>query len=320
MTSFAAAFQGSLAADALSMPVHWYYDREALKRDYGLVDHFVTPRNPFPNSFMAKASYTPVNGRADILHDQARFYGQKEIHYHQCLKAGENTLNFKLARELYTLVKERGGYDADVWLERYVERMLEPGWHRDTYIEECHRAFFTHYAQGVPLRECGIPDKHIGGLAAVPALLAALEGMPREELRAIVKEHVNLTHKHEGALAAADTLVRLLWEISQGSSVRDAIRKEGGEWLSAENAEAWLDEDDLHVVGARFSAACYVEDAMPSSLYLAWKYEEEFAAGIIANTMCGGDNCHRGAVVGSLLAAANGGVPERFAVKEPATV
>ena len=40
-------------------------------------------------------------------------------------------------------------------------------------------------------------------------------------------------------------------------------------------------------------------------------YSPGFAAGIIANAMVGGDNCHRGAVVGGLLAAANG-VPEQF--------
>lgn len=311
MTPFAAAYQGSLSADALAMPVHWYYDREALRRDYGLVDHFMPPRNPFPDSFMAKASYTPLNEKADILHEQAQYYGREEIHYHQFLKAGENTLNFQLARELHSFVTERGGYDADAWLERYIACMLRPGWHRDTYIEECHRAFFTNYAKGLPPRECGVRDKHIGVLAAVPALLAALEGSSRDELRAVVQEHVNLTHKHPGALSAADTLVRLLWEISQGAGLRDAIRKEGGDWLKAEDAEAWSGEDDLRVVGGRFSAACYVEDAMPSSLYLAWKYHGDFAAGIIANTMAGGDNCHRGAVVGSLLAAVNG-VPEGF--------
>ncbi|MEC7280806.1 MAG: ADP-ribosylglycohydrolase family protein, partial [Verrucomicrobiota bacterium] len=32
----------------------------------------------------------------------------------------------------------------------------------------------------------------------------------------------------------------------------------------------------------------------------------DFSAGIIANAYCGGDNCHRGAVVGALLGAANG--------------
>jgi len=45
---------------------------------------------------------------------------------------------------------------------------------------------------------------------------------------------------------------------------------------------------------------------MPTSLYRAWKYHDDCAAGIPANAMVGGDNCHRGAVVGSLLGGANG--------------
>jgi len=315
MTPYTAAYQGSLSADALSMPVHWYYDRDALRREYGLVDHFMAPHNPHTGTFMDRTHYAALNEKGDILHDQSQYYGQEGVHYHQFLRAGDNTLNFFLAADLYDFVKDRGGYDADAWLERYIAHMLEPSWHRDTFVEEYHRNFFTNYSKGKPPRECGVPDKHIGGLAQVPALVAALEDTPLEELRAIVKEHVGLTHPHPEALRAADTLVRLLAAVAGGAGVRDAIRAEGGDWLAAEDAEALLDEEDNHVVGGRFSAACYVEDAMPSSLYLAWKYQDDFAAGIIANTMAGGDNCHRGAVVGSVLAAANGGVPERFAVK-----
>ena len=46
------ALKGALIADALSMPVHWYYDRLALRRDYGRVDRFLAPRNPHPNSIL----------------------------------------------------------------------------------------------------------------------------------------------------------------------------------------------------------------------------------------------------------------------------
>ena len=45
---------------------------------------------------------------------------------------------------------------------------------------------------------------------------------------------------------------------------------------------------------------------MPSVLYLALKYHNEPAQGLIANTNLGGDNVHRGAVLGALLGAANG--------------
>ena len=65
------------------------------------------------------------------------------------------------------------------------------------------------------------------------------------------------------------------------------------------------------VVGRILSPACYIQDAFPASLYLAWKYAEDFSGGIMANANVGGDNCHRGAVVGSLLGVANG-VPARW--------
>ena len=34
------ALYGLYIGDALAMPVHWYYDRDALKRDYGYVTDF----------------------------------------------------------------------------------------------------------------------------------------------------------------------------------------------------------------------------------------------------------------------------------------
>ena len=305
------AFLGSLAADALAMPAHWYYDTAALHRDYGTVDRFLEPKNPHPGSILWRSEYHALNEKGNILREQAQYWGRRDVHYHQFLKAGENTLNFRLARELYSFVRQRGGYDPDAWLERYIARMLEPGWHRDTYVEEYHRAFFTRYAQGKKPRKCGISDEHIGGLATVPALCAALEGMPLSELRAVVKEHVGLTHAHANVLRAADTLVRLLWGIAHGDAVRDVIRREAGDWISGNKSDSWLHQPDEHVIGSRFSPACYIADAMPASLYLVWKYHNDFTAGIVANAMVGGDNCHRGAVVGSLLGAACG-VPERF--------
>ncbi len=36
------ALYGLFIGDALAMPVHWYYDTKALKRDYGLVKDYLT--------------------------------------------------------------------------------------------------------------------------------------------------------------------------------------------------------------------------------------------------------------------------------------
>jgi ADP-ribosyl-[dinitrogen reductase] hydrolase len=301
---FEAAHEGALVADALAMPVHWYYDRSALRREYGAITKFVAPQAFHSGSILFRSSYRALNERGDILREQAAYWGKPGVHYHQFLAAGENTLNYKLAAELKRFCTERGGYNPDAWLERYVACMLQPGWHKDTYVEEYHRAFFTHYSQGTPLRKCGIEDEHIGGLATVPALIAALAGAALPELRATVKLHVGLTHMHEGVQRAADSLTLVLFAMSAGEPLREAMAAHATDWISPTNAQKWSErENDEQVIGQRFSPACYIEDAMRASMYLAWKYHDAFADGVIANAMVGGDNCHRGAVVGSLLAA-----------------
>jgi ADP-ribosylglycohydrolase len=298
-------------ADAVAMPVHWYYDRAALRAEYGEITGYLAPKNPHTDSILWRSHYTPLNERGEILHEQAVYWGQRGVHYHQFLQAGENTLNFQLATELVRVCEIRGGYDPDLWLAHYIDFLRTPGRHRDTYLEEYHRGFFTNLARGKAPRKCAVSDEHIGGLAQVPALCYVLRDADLTELRGLVKTHVGLTHAHEGVLRAADTLARLLFRLREGWALREAIRREATDWISGNEVNIWLNQPDEHVIGRRFSPACYIAESMPASLYLAWKYHKDFDAGVLANAMVGGDNCHRGAVVGALLGAANG-VPAKW--------
>jgi ADP-ribosyl-[dinitrogen reductase] hydrolase len=309
----AGAVWGALIGDALAMPVHWYYDRAALHRDYGVVRDYLAPRNPHPDSILWRSVYTPLNERGDILHEQAQYWGQRGVHYHQFLRAGENTLNLQLARVLLESLIARGGYDAEDYLQRYLEFMLTPGRHRDTYVEEYHRKFFTAYARGTNPRKCGGSDIHIGGLAHVGVLCAFL-GSDLGAAREAVREHIQLTHRDPEVLKAGDALVRMLGTVLAGGGLREAIFAHGSDWFSKRRSEQWSREPDEIVIGQRVSPACYIADAFPASLYLAWKYADDFEAGIVANVNVGGDNCHRGAVVGALLGAAAGKdrIPARF--------
>lgn len=294
---------GALAADALSMPVHWYYDRSALQRNYPMLKLYVAPKSPHADSILWRSEYQALNEKGNILHEQAVYWGRKGVHYHQFLHAGENTLNFQLAVALFEQVKQAGRYNAEAWVEKYCDFMLTPERHRDTYVEECHRAFFTNYARGKKWRSCGVDDVHIGGLASVPALVEAL-GAGHPDLRAVVQEHVAITHKNSEVLRAADTLVRLHALIEKGAvSLEEALFEEASDYISRRKVEAWSKRSDEAVIGGILSPACYIKDAFPAALYLVWKYKRDFSGGIIANANLGGDNCHRGAVVGSLLGA-----------------
>ncbi|MCH8475613.1 MAG: ADP-ribosylglycohydrolase family protein [Opitutales bacterium] len=306
---FLAAYQGSLFADALAMPVHWYYDRDALDRDYGPIDRFHAPKPKHPDSILWRSRYEPPTPEADILHGQAIYWGQREVHYHQFLPAGENTLNFQLARELYRQVVDRGGYDPPQWLERYIELMRDPDFHQDTYVEEYHRNFFLRLAQGKRPERCGSKDIHIGGLAHVPALLAAGEAVGNLSL-AVAREqtrvHVSLTHDDDEVRRAADTLVRMLFVLAEGKSLEEALVLEANGYVGVKQLEIWAARPDREVVGNILTPACYLPESFTAALFLAWKYRQNGFAGVRANAEVGGDNCHRGAVVGALLGASCG--------------
>ena len=302
------AFLGSLVADAVSMPVHWYYDTRSLDRDYPNLRGYEAPRSSHPDSILWRSKYEPLNEEADILHAQAAFWGKPGVHYHQFLQRGENTLNFLLAAQLYRSTVRHGGYDKDRWLQIYVTSMRDPDWHRDTYVEEYHRAFFEIRARGKRLEKCGIDDLHIGGLAPVPALIAALDALGEVDSKhacKLVSEHVDLTHKNLRVRECSVALTHMLLAISQGVPLRESIAVFGKPWVSEKSLERWADSTDRAVVGQQYSPACYLPDSFKASLYLAWKYADDFSEGILANARVGGDNCHRGAVIGSLLAAAN---------------
>jgi len=299
------AILGMFIGDALAMPVHWYYNRQALYRDYGHVTGYKAPRNPHPDSILWRSAY---NGAADILHDQRKYWGQHGIHYHQFLKAGENTLNLKLCTLLIDTLVENGSYDSDAYLERYIDFMITPGRHRDTYVEEYHRHFFASYAHGKPPRSCGVVEKHISGvIGMIPLLVYYAED--QEKARHLALQHLRLTHLGDRMSTAGNLLIDILLPVLNGASLRDIIvdkMKRQDNPLLGYPFSRWFEEPDEAIIGSRLSSACYVEDAIPSVIYLALKYYDEVARGLITNTNLGGDNAGRGAVVGALLGAANG--------------
>lgn len=304
---------GPFIADALAMPVHWYYNRGAMLRDYGVVQDYLPPRNPHPDSILWRSSYTPLNKRGDILHGQARYWGVRDIHYHQFLQAGENTLNLQLGHVLLASVTHSGGYDLSDYLQRYMEFMLTPGSHRDTYVEEYHRHFFTCFARGWKPARCGGKDVHIGGLAHVAILCAHFADDADAALQA-VRMHVGFSHGSPEVIEAAVAMTRIIFAVLEGAPLRDAILRHGSTWISPRKVADWSGEPDLVVIGTRLSPACYIRDAFAASLYLSWKYDDDFESAVIANANAGGDNCHRGAVIGALVGASVGsyGLPQKW--------
>ena len=111
------ALWGMFVGDALAMPVHWYYDIAALRRDFGVVRDFQPPRDFHPSSIMSLAS-TAGAGRGSqegevvgsvILHGKKHLWGRPNRHYHEGLQSGDNTLNLLCVRVLLRSMNRIGG-------------------------------------------------------------------------------------------------------------------------------------------------------------------------------------------------------------------
>ena len=284
---------GLFIGDALAMPVHWYYDRQALARDYGWVNSYQAPKNPHANSILWRSEYQALNEKGEILHDQTRYWGKKDIHYHQFLKPGENTLNLKLCGLAWQLCKE--GYERTEYIARYIAFMQDPDSHNDTYLEECHRGSFTNLARGKKPEKCAVVEKHIGGLAHLfPVFLSTRD-------RALALDHMAVTHAGQKMRQTGAEVLDVLEVCLEAGDVEHAIRP-----LLGKRRTSWLSMPDEDVIGPRLSTACYVEDSWPAVLYLLMKYLDQPRNALEANTNLGGDNCYRGAVLGGLLGAYHG--------------
>ncbi|MGB0416245.1 MAG: ADP-ribosylglycohydrolase family protein [Coraliomargarita sp.] len=306
---FLAAWWGSFIGDALAMPVHWYYKRELIPRDYGAIRGYLAPKNPHPDSILWRSHYESTCPEDNILHDQAQYWGKPGVHYHQFLEAGENTLNLKIASLLADSLVVQSGYDPADFAKRYINFMLTPGMHRDTYVEEYHRTFFQNYGRGKPIEKCGPEDSHIGCLAALTPLVLFYH-QDHDRMLHAVRKQMSLTHKGETAARAGELYAEIIFYLLQGHSLESALFDQiGRNTYQVLHApfRRWIENhEDEDVIGKQVSTACYLEDALPATLYLALKYEKDLETGLLTNTRLGGDNCHRGAALGCILGAAGG--------------
>lgn len=297
--------KGLRIGDALAMPVHWYYDQERLLGDYGEVQRFLAPKNPHPGSILWRSSYHPPNEKGEILHEQRQYWGKRDIHYHQFLAAGESTLNAQLCRRHWELLNAEGGWDANSFLEDYIRFMTTPGMHRDTYVEECHRVFFSNYALGKSPVRCAQKEKHVGGLCFLFPLLAYYE-MDYAAGREAAKARLALTHPgslmEEGAGIVFDLWEQVCAGSTPSAAAEQVVRGQassllGGSWNS------WLKQETRSCLARSIGTVCYLPQAIPAILYLLWKHGDDPKRCLVENTMSGGDNVHRGMVLGALLGA-----------------
>ncbi len=332
-----ASLQSMFVGDSLAMPVHWYYNpMDILKQFRGGITKLEAAPAHHPSSIMSLHS-TKQGGRnrrntkkpqAEIVGDvilkgKRQYWNQPNQHYHQGMAAGQNTLNAHCARAtMRTLAVNGGHYDEDLFLDAYIELMTaDPALHPDTYAESYHRGFFANLSAGKPRNKCGAvthDTASIGGLVTIApiAISERLRGTPLEAVQTICRKHLQLTHPDDYLAKVCGDYVGLLDALlfrTEENSAQEII----GAWAKRSIGMAMPEllnkvYSDNDVVGRLFSSACYISDSWPSVLYLAYKYAERPEAGLFANANLGGDNVHRGIVLGATLGLACNNIPHEL--------
>lgn len=333
----AASLLSMFVGDSLAMPVHWYYNpMDIFKQFSGGITKLEDAPKHHPSSIMSLHS-TKQGGRDSrrskkpqkeivgdvILKGKQQFWNQSNQHYHQGMRAGENTLNAHCARMIMrTLAANDGHYDEDLFLDAYIDLMTaDPALHPDTYAESYHRGFFANLSAGKARNKCGAvthDTASIGGLVTIAPIVISerLRGTSLETVQTICHQHLQLTHPDEFLAKVCGDYVGLLDALlfrSEADSAQEIIAA----WAKRSIGMAMPEllgkvHSDNDVVGRLFSSACYISDSWPSLLYLAYKYAEKPEAGLMANANLGGDNVHRGTVLGAIFGLASNDIPNEL--------
>jgi len=303
---------GQFIGDSLAMPVHWYYDINQLKKDFGKITKYEAPKQSFPNSIL-NLSNTDGPGRGSftgnligevILHDKKKFWERgKNYHYHHGMKAGENTLDSQITRVLYRNMINNQSFNSSSFLEDYIKFMTTPNTHNDVYASSAIRIFFKNWSLGKPVENCPGDDKH--NVEAIDALVITLPVILKNlfsedenrnaEIKAAILSTRTAVDCCEYAIIYSDLIRSILLK---QSSLRDAII-EAGNKIGANiknDVEKYSGSNDP-------MTACYIDSSFPMMLFYAYKYADDPEKMLLASANGGGENVARGALLGALAGA-----------------
>jgi len=309
-------FFGALVADALTLGSHYEYDAKVIKKAYGgTISKYMAP--------------------GEAMGGSTHGVGWGRRNYHPGQKAGDQTDYGEYNVLVLEHLANRKDLAAPVKLEELIphwrKRLESPSWG----AWKC-----TQTKQTLQQVAQGVPHDRLGGMSNAMSVRHAAAHAVYDKEADVVKaaRTVMFTHRNSEALGGGEFFARVAHKIiHDGMKPREAIEaaaKTMGKWYvdKANQGIAKFEEatdpskplskeefvDDLASTSMarlwdvgksepiKVGKASPTEGTLPTSVYLILKYQDDFAAGVKANAMIGGDNASRSIAVGMILGAWNG--------------
>ena len=326
----AGAVIGALIGDALGLGCHWYYDLDALHRDYGeWIDDYTTPR---PDRYHAgmRAGQLSQSGLIMVML-------LRSVADHGTYR--EDDFTRRLDEELFPLLDGTpmcgpGGYTSqsirDAWRLRVQQRRpwTETGGHADT-TEAAERAIVLAVRYALQPRlvaetvsaNCRLTqsdDAIVAMTTAYSCVLALLVGGERldpaisDRLMQLVKSGELPFHAVTGDKLAAPR-------------PGDPDPPRAGRFASPDAlltphyaAQAACDPgiriEPAWKVSLVYGMPCAIYHQLPAAYYLAARFADDFESAMLHAINGGGQNMARAMLTGALVGAQVGlrGIPQRF--------
>lgn len=324
------AVMGALIGDALGLGCHWYYDLDALRRDYGAwITDYSTPRPE---------------------------------RYHGGMRAGQLSQSGLILVMLLQSLVEQGDYVEDDFTRRLDEELFPlldgtpangPGGYTSQSIREAWR---RRVQQKLSWRETG---GHADTTEAAERVIALAVRYAREPRK--VAEHVSanclLTQADEAIVAMTTAYGLVLSRLALGEKLTPAISDtlmhlvHDGEipfhavtgknfaaprpgdpdppragrfsspdalltphYMALAAADPGIRIEPAWKVSLVYGLPCAIYHQLPAAYYLAARFADDFEAAVLHAINGGGQNMARAMLTGALVGAQVGlqGIPQRF--------
>jgi ADP-ribosylglycohydrolase len=268
------AVVAAFVADALSLGVHWVYDVSEIETKYGRL------------ASMVKPELAP---------------------YHKSKQKGEFTHYGDQMMVLLESVSESSGFHL-IHFGTAWEKLFQS---YNGYMDHATEETMQNFNSGKKPEMSGSLSSDFAGASRI-APLALYYG---EDINAFIdaaKAQTAMTHNHIEVLACAELFARVSVMVLKGTSPSEAFDKALIEMPDASKIHQMVkagvesQSQNTREVIATFGQMCAIQGALPSTIHLIVKYENNLKEALIENIMAGGDSSARGMIAGFILGCYQG--------------
>lgn len=272
---------GSFVGDALALGPHWVYNTNVIDKKFGRVQQYFKPL----------VSYHKGKKKGDFTH-----YGDQML---------------LLLESLATA----SGFDQKRFAEAW--QSFFNGY--EGYRDKATLTTLQNMTEGNNILESGSSSDDLGGAARVAPIVYCYAHDLESAIQA-ARYQTALTHNNPSVLDSAEFFVRLAFSVLAGEKPSVAIpellenRFQNTDIAEAVSLGLASQDKDTRTIIAEFGQMCSVEAALPGTIHLITKYENDFKEALVENVMAGGDGAARGMLVGMVLGAHSGikALPEEW--------